>query len=393
MTLIRKIYIGAFLIRLIALAFVITFSESLTTGFIGSGNFRDDVRYLNGAEIYAKSAKSIIDYDALADAYLQVGDWSIDSGYSFVLWYWIVSISMYIFHTHIALRIMNIIFAILSIKCIYDITQNLYGEKTAKYAALLYSFLPYPVFFSCFLYKDQLYTLVILIIFRIITLKNKNITIIDFALITFWIIVSTFLRSGLSVFIAFLIFYLYINAKGFSLSSSKVWIILVFMCIGSYFLYQYNVDSIDTKFNAYIENYEEVSKGIISYIYIKSFDQIYKYPIALFFMMLLPIKTTSGIHSWGEVVSSINFVVMPIAFGCLCYIFNWKIKKNAFFWSIQLLFLITIMTSLGLFRHSYYLQPYTMIFFSHYLTSLKDNRIFIALSIIVTFCYTIMLYF
>ena len=117
-----KICFIALFVRLIALAIVMNFSKDLTTGFISSELINDDVRYLAGAENYMKFAKSLIDVKALSDSYLEVGDWSV-TGYEFKLWYWIVSVTMYIFHNEVAPRILNILFAVASVICIYDICK------------------------------------------------------------------------------------------------------------------------------------------------------------------------------------------------------------------------------------------------------------------------------
>ena len=151
-TSITRICAGAFAIRLIVLSLVVFFSDNLTTGFLSSDIVNDDVRYQVGAEIYASRAKSIIDANAIGNAYLEIGDWSVYGGGEFKLWYWIVAVFTYIFHSHVGVRILNIIFAVISVKCIYNISKKLGGEKIAKVASALYAFMPYPVFFSCFLF-------------------------------------------------------------------------------------------------------------------------------------------------------------------------------------------------------------------------------------------------
>ena len=386
---IKKICISALVIRLIVLSIVVVFSNNLTTGFLSSEIYNDDVRYQLGAELYAKQAKHIIDSNAIGDAFLQVGDYSVAYGYAFVLWYWIVSIVMYVFHSHVILRIMNIMFAVASVKCIYDIAKHLYGNRVANFASALYAFLPYPVFFSCFLYKDQFYTLLVLLIFRVILLKGARMELRDFGIVAFLIVISTFIRSGLSVIIAFIAIYVYFRSKGFSISNYNTILIIVITIIGTFFLFQYNLDSIDTKYEAYVLNYHDSGSGAASFIAIKSIGHFYRYPLAYLFVMLLPIKTSSSIVSWGDVVGLLNFVVIPIALGNLLYLVFWNIKKSPFFGGVQILYFITIVTSMGIFRHSYYLQPYMMIFFAAFYLRLKikERRLYNFILLFPMFSY------
>jgi len=391
MTDVKKICIGAFAIRIIALIIVVSFSNNLTTGFLSSDVINDDVRYQLGAELYAKQAKHIIDSNAIGDAFLRTGDYSVASGYPFVLWYWIVSIVMYVFHSHVIVRMMNVLFAVFSVKCIYDIAKQLYGNKVAKYASSLYAFLPYPVFFSCFLYKDQFYTLLVLLIFRVVLLKGARMELRDFGIVASLIVISTFIRSGLSVIIAFVVIYVYFKSKRFSISNFNTILIIFAIIIGTYFLFQYNLDSIDRKYEGYVLNYHDRDRGsgVSSFIAIKEIGHFYRYPLAYIFVMLLPIHTSSSIASWGSVVGLLNFVIVPVGLGNLLYLLFWNVRKNSFFWGVQILYFITIMTSMGIFRHSYYLQPYMMIFFAAFYLRLKtkEQRMYNYISLFLMFIY------
>ena len=392
-TSITRICAGAFAIRLIVLSLVVFFSDNLTTGFLSSDIVNDDVRYQVGAEIYASRAKSIIDANAIGNAYLEIGDWSVYGGGEFKLWYWIVAVFTYIFHSHVGVRILNIIFAVISVKCIYDISKKLGGEKIAKVASALYAFMPYPVFFSCFLYKDQFYTLLILLIFRIILLKGVKLSLWDIVKVVLLILVSTFIRSGLSVLIAAIAAYLYVHEKGIRLSKVQIWLMFALLALGVVAFINISLNSIDYKYAAYVLDYKAASEGTVSMLNIKSIDQIYKFPFALFFMMLLPVATPSAMGSWLGVVGWLNIVAMPIALGSFFYLFYKPLEKSRFFWCIQSLYLVTIVTSLGIFRHSYYLQPYMMMFFASFYLSIKSKSLFAGVSAILTVFYTMVLFF
>ena len=160
-----KICASAFVVRIIALACVILFSPQLSTGFSGSTSIQDDVRIIEGAEIYAKISKSVIDISALENAYDQV-ELAYHNAATMDFDYWLFSIGLYLLGNVTLLRLLNIIFAVASVFYLYEIANDLYGRRVAEVSSLLYALLPYPVFFSCFLYKDQLYTLVFMLIIK-----------------------------------------------------------------------------------------------------------------------------------------------------------------------------------------------------------------------------------
>ena len=387
---IQKICFIALFVRLIALAIVMNFSKDLTTGFLSSELINDDVRYLAGAENYVKFAKSLIDVKALSDSYLDVGDWSV-TGYEFKLWYWIVSVTMYIFHNEVAPKILNILFAVASVICIYDICKKLYGKQVASIASMLYALLPYPVFFSCFLYKDQFYTLLVLLLFRIIVIKQANLKLKDFIIIASILTISNFIRSGLSILIAGLLSIIYIKYSNKKRLKVYSIFIIVLLFVGTYILWTYSFESIEKKYDAYVVRGSSGGEGLMSYVVIKKPIDLYRYPLALLFAMLLPGNTSGTITSWLGLVGCLNYVIPPIAIGNIIYLLYWKFKKDVFFWCIQVLYLITIVTSLGIFRHQYYLQPYMMIFFSLFFTKLRfrQKSIYLAFSVTIVFLYTI----
>lgn len=386
---IKSICIWAIVIRIIALAFVLLLADYLPLGFLSADFINDDVRYLAGAEIYSKTAKNIIDLNALTNAYLYVDDINIAYSEEFKLWYWIVSIIMYIFHSQIAVRLLNIFMGVLCVKYIYDVCVKKYNKKIALTAASLYAFLPYPAIFSCFLYKDQFYTLIILSLFREIILygsclKKKNIVAILFLLF-----LGTTIRSGLTVFVLFLLIALYFESNKQKVSKVYLIFFTVLLLVVFSLMTYYSLEIIERKFSAYVLESKITMGGTLSYVAIKSFSDVYRYPVAFLFSMLLPVNTSGMIRSWFEVTGLLNFVVVPVAFGCLYFLLNFKMKKDLFYWCIQILYFITILTSLGIFRHQYYLQPYMMIFFASFLYHLKKRFIFKYSSVALTLLYLI----
>ena len=161
---IKLIIITAFFVRLLMLFVVFYFQDYMEDGFIGSSTYYDDYRYELGAENYAVNAKSLIDVSAFVQVYAEVGDWV---GYKLAtpfdstpLWYWVACIVIYIFKTKWVLRILNVVISSVAILYVYRFANMVYGEITAFKVCRLLAFLPYPVIFSCFSYKDQLVMLI-----------------------------------------------------------------------------------------------------------------------------------------------------------------------------------------------------------------------------------------
>lgn len=386
---IRQICIWAMAVRFLALLLIVIFSDNLTIGFIGSDIVNDDVRYLTGGKIYANTALSLIDTNAFVSAFSSLRDWV---GYGDLqIWYWFVCVGMYLFHDEIVLRIINIIFAVYTVKCIYDISNKIYGKEVATIASVLYALLPYTVLFSCFLYKDQLYTLVTLMLLRNVILNGNDFRIRNVISLILGITLSLLLRSGLVVAIAVILLYIIKKEGHHKLSNPKLWIPIIIIACSFIIFVIFSYDRIIEKITAYILEYDSTEGRLIKFFSIKSPLDLYRYPFSLLFLMVLPLNMGTSVTSWCDLVSIFNVVSIPIAIGNFFYLLNWKIRKNYFFWTAQILFLITIITSLGILRHSYYLQPFSLIFFADFITRSRMKSNFVALTFIIVFFYLLML--
>lgn len=382
---IKKILIWGLLIRLLALILVLTCSEYLSDGFLSSDIINDDVRYIAGGNNYAKIANSIIDTQAFKSAFYDLDN--IYLAKDIQIWYWYVCVGLYLFKSDIILRVFNILFAIISIKCIYDVAIKLYGKQVAALSSLLYAIVPYPVFFCCFLYKDQLYTLVTLLLFRIAICYGQNLTKKHILYVAVLLVLSMLIRSGFAVVVAVIIFCIIKKEAGLKLMSVRTFIpILLGMIALISFAYS-SMDMITLKLMAYVYNYKIAYSGLGSYFYIKTPLQIIKYPFSLLFITLLPVKISMSVLSWNDVVCVLNVMTFPIAFGNFLYFFMIKYKKDFFWWCVQVLYLITIVTSIEIFRHSYYLVPFTVIFFSVFYVKCKSKGIYLFLCFIPVIIY------
>ena len=357
-------------LRILMLLLVTVFSKELSTGLLGSDYVQDDVRYLAGAEIYASTASGLIDNEAIIAAYDEVEPMgSHDSGLE--LWYWIISISMYLFRSAFLVRLLNIIFAVVSIKCIYDICLIQYNRKVAILASLLYAVLPYPIIFSCFLYKDQFYTMITLLVFRKAFECAGNIRPKDWIYLLVGILLSQLTRSGVSVVI-FLSVIIILYKKG-NYKVNSLWVIAggVIFAAAMYFFVLLNLEDITRKLYAYILSNADAGESTIAMFEIRSPGQLYRYPFSYLFALVQPLNINFSLKNWFQMAGILNVVALPVAIANFYYLLNFKFKKDYLYWITQVLFLITILASLGIVRHQYYLQPFIMIYGAMYICNNK----------------------
>ena len=357
---------------------VLLFSDNLSVGLLGSDEYiQDDVRYATTAKLYAESAQKLIDYSALESALDTVETYGTH-GNGIELWYWIVSVLMLLLGSEVYIRVINILFAIVTIKCIYDICILLYNKKIARFAALLYAVLPYPIIFSCFLYKDQFYTMLTFLLFRKAFLCAGNVRAWDVILMSFGLVLSQLTRSGVSVIVlAAMLVIIYKQGEYVISKFALISFIFAFIgIIGGVALLSW--ESIVRKIYAYILAESEAGSSTIGLVEIKTPLQIYRYPFAFLFALIQPLNITAILKTWMNFAGLVNIVAIPIALGNFFYLLNYKINKDYFYWIAQVFYFITILASLGIVRHQYFLQPFMMMAFSCYYYKIK-NRTYLKL--------------
>lgn len=388
---IKKICIIGLVLRLLMLSIVLIFGDSVSTGLFGSTSINDDVRYLEIADSYARSAKFIIDVPAFQNTLD-----SIEAGYfhdAFTsLWDWVVCVLYFILRSEVLVKIVNILFAVWSVKCIYDICKGEFGEKTARLASSLYAFLPYPVIFSCFLYKDQFYTLVTLLLIRHALKCAGNIKLNDVIIMAILVIASMLTRTGLVVLVVFGLFFVLFKKGGYKIKWSTILVVLPIILIIGWYVVSLSWEPMQRKLLAYVYEYNlDSEKDTIGFFAIKSPDQLWKYPFSLLFLLFQPLQLSlSQINCWMDVAGYLNIVAVPVAIGNILYLGNIKIKKTYLYWLTQAFYLVTIITSLGIVRHQYYLQPFMMIIFANYYYQTKNK--FILTTSSVVFCVSLITY-
>ena len=339
---------------------------------------------------YSQNANSIIDVDTFTYAFEQFGDYT---GYSesFSLWYWLVCIITYLFKYTFVLRIINILFSALTAYYIYKLGSILFNKKAGKYALIIYSFNPYFLFFPLFLYKDQFIAMIMVQLFYYLysyftSNKKKYLFYVLIVLSLF-----TFLRDGFSVLlIASVLVLLFIREQEYSnrFKLKSFYYLLPILIIYIYFFtYNYieNSDIIQRKLLAYVIERTNNESDTIAMFQISSLSDFYKLPFSFIFALLQPINLTSKILSVSGFVGVINLFGIFLACGNILAFFDKKIRGLNFTKIINALFIITLITSLGISRHYYFMLPFYVIFLSAYIIKGINFRKTLLSSLILTF--------
>lgn len=381
---INRICVAGLMLRLLMLTVVLIYGENVSTGLLGSTIINDDVRYLEIAETYARSAKFIIDVPVFQNTLD-----SIETGYfhdAFTsLWDWVVCILYFILRSEILVKIVNILFAVWSVKCIYDICKGEFGLKVAKLASSLYAFLPYPILFSCFLYKDQFYTLITLLLIRQALKCAGHIKLKDVILMALLVLASMLTRTGLVVLVVLGLFIILYKKGKYKIKFYSLFIALPLLLIIGGYIVSLSWEPIQRKLLTYVYEFSlDSEKDTIDFFIIKSPAQIWKYPFSLMFLLFQPLSLSAiKITCWMDVARYLNIAAVPVALGNILYLGAFKMKKTYLYWLTQLFYLLTIITSLGIVRHQFYLQPFMMMIFAVYFYRTKNKFLLIASSSLI----------
>lgn len=370
----RSICLYAFVVRIVALIIVCTFSHLLTTGYLRSNMDSDDVRYEAGALVYSQSAESIIDVSAFVSAYLSVGD-NTGLSDSIAIWYWIMCVLMFILRDGITVKIVNIILGVGCVALIYKLCKFVYpdNKNIAEKAAKLYAFFPYPVFFSCFLYKDQFLTLIILFIMYIVYKYDTVFTPKRIIGLVLLMALFTTLRSGLLPVLVAGIGLILLKKPGIKIKFNlKTLSFLLFAVAVLYYLFGLYSEIITRKLEAYVlerAGSSDLEGSSIQYLLINDVWDIWKLPFSYVFTLVQPLYTGGRLINWESLVSVLNIVFIPVVVGNFVYIFKKK-KGNPTLWlAIMLLYTVMLVVSMGVGRHFYYLLPFPIIFYVDYMYS------------------------
>lgn len=370
---IKNILIAAFLIRLIMMV-IVMFSGSWSGAFFGDITRGDDWRYLAGAENYLKSADSLIDREAFTSSYAVYGDWvgyeSQNILVSPVLWYWIVCVVVYITKTKWAISFLNILLSVFSIIYVYKFTVSVYGKKTALLTVKLLAFLPYPVIFCIFGYKEQLAMLcTFYLLYKAVCIRYTNlIGAKNVIKIIFASIVLVGIRSGVSIILiglcAVISFFNYSSVA--KKNQLKIFFIALIVFVTVIIFILMTSDTIIYKFNAYLGSDQNVSdNSTLSFLLIRDVIDLWKLPLAYLFSIIVPIGLFQPIDSWSDVVGILDLVMAPVAVGATMYIIEKK-RDKVVYWCCFAYYTIYLISSLNISRHYAALVPLSYIAFAEF---------------------------
>ncbi len=376
---IEKTCILAFCVRLLALIFIVMFVDNVSIGFYGTDNIGlDDCRYLAGAESYLNNATSVIDVDCFTKSFEQLGD---STGYimneptSTPLWYWIVCIVSYFTRTTFSVRLLNIIFATASVFYFYSFTNLLYGEKVALLSSRLLAFLPYPVMFSCFAYKDSflMYCSFFILYGAMLYQKNGKIGKFRLLIIVLLAIAMFKTRSGLSALFLAVAFLVAFKKYVSKINIRNLIISIILLAIAGLIVYK-SSSTLIYKMNYYFERSSRTVTGPIRHIMITKVSDIYKLPLCYILSVVEPIGLPDSISCWSDITELFFPLMVPISIGSFLYMFTKK-KQDAYtFWLCMGVYLATITASLTNIRHYYSMLPITFAAFSKYIIEIKGIK-------------------
>lgn len=383
------VFFKALVPRLLVLVFVILLSNLLGTEFDQHGINPDDRRYESAALIYADTADSVFDLDAFIEACREVNDVTyinyVDWFYSTPLWYWMVFIIVYLFKTIWIVRIVNILISCMTIIYLNKYCKMINGDLLAKKVTSLMIYLPCPLIFCCFAYKDQLVMFCIVYLMYWSTwirrkeFKNRNRYKANFlkkvCYATFVSLMLMSLRSGIG---AILIIIFILNALEFDqlVKDGRIRKRTIILAIGGIIAGIYIIlDSFSTisyKIMYYFNRHTiDLEGSSIKVLAITSFADIYKLPATFIFSLVMPIRLFEKIDSWYNLVAGLNIVTVPVAVGATLFVIQKNKSDKFLYWGLIAVYLMSIIASITNFRHYFSLLPVIYIGFSEF--RLKAN--------------------
>ena len=380
---IKRLIIRAFLIRVIVLV-IIACSGNWERSFINQvGGVTDDYKYEMGATLFAENASNLFDVRTFSWAFNSVdaSDWTgthLNNPISYsVFWYLIVCLLVWITKTKYSIRVLNILLACLSIKYIYNFANKVWGENVANKACKLFAYLPYPIVFCCFGYKEEL---VMFCTFYLLSRavdyrygeKLSATGVIKLLLVA---IMLLGIRSGISlIFFAVCITIMFFpDPKAGSKITIKKIIPFILMFVVAIYAFVRFGGAIAYKANAYLGG----SRGggdTISALMINGIADVWKLPLSYVFSIIMPISLFKTPDSWLAIIDTLNIVMVPISVGAGLYAVYFKKPDKIVYWGALWYYLLYVITSLNIFRQYASLLPLNLIFFSAFSVNANFNK-------------------
>ena len=331
----KKIAYYGILLRLFVLLLIALLSDYFGIYFMPDEQIHDDYKYIYFAETYRDVAYSIWDYEAFVNASASVRHYvenSLDN-----LWFAFLAVTIYIVRYEWIIRIINILFAGISVYLLYDLAEKVYDRRVAAFASKLLAYLPYPVIFSCYIFKDQFVMFLLLLELRFIWQCKEG------------------------------IYMIFNSIKGKKLSIYTLATFILLACI-VIFEGDFLISSVTYKLNAYLSNRDFYASRIIRYMSINEITDIYRLPFSYALISILPLNLSIPLTTWYGIITKVNLCMIPIAIGNVINMVRPK-RDYLFYWGSLMLIFCTIIMSSMIFRHYYCFLPISFMHFSDYWTS------------------------
>lgn len=277
--------------------------------------------------------------------------------------------------TRWSILILNILLSVATINYIFEVTYESYDEKSAIIAASLWAFLPYPVIFSCFAYKDSLvaFCLVYLISKFVTAKKNGGFSpklTIGIILVSLIFLLT---RSGISeLFICMCLLYYFSDKIHQKIRPRYLFLIFLEIIVVAYVLWK-NYGIILEKYQAYVTPTALENTGLGTLVKVSGVKDIWKLPLAYVFAILQPIGLDFSNISWYEILCAANFVMCPISIAAVFGLKKSIEQNKSLFWLLLIYYLIVISSSILIFRHLFHALPIPIIFASNYLSNITSE--------------------
>ena len=370
----KVIFVSALTVRLIVLLCIFTFTPQMSTGFLSDSYLQnDDVRYETGGMYYAETAEKPIDKETFTQAYISVNDYvGLQLGNPFKslsLWHWTVCLILYFTKTVVFVRLLNAYISSVACVVVYKFAQVVSEERVARCTACLLAFLPYPVVFSCFSYRDHLIMTLTFIALYLAAKYNKEGSfrhLGEWVFLGCVILILLMIRSGLPLILFGLCVFIMFGERLKRIDLKYYILILFGVGLVSLMFVRYS-EALFFKFGVYISGRSAQNPaGALKYLNINGIKDIYKIPFTYMFSVIMPISLNQEkVASWADIIGHINIIMVFISIGSFIYVFKKK-KTPIVYWTCIAYYLVSIVASLGIFRHYFSLLPIVYMAFSDF---------------------------
>ena len=376
--LMKRVFFTALAVRLAVLLIVML--TPWRQSFMGvNSQLADDWRYEAGALNYAYLARSPVDPEAFTRAFAVLGD---STGYvagnvfsTAPLWYFVVCGLVYVFRSVWAVRLLNTVLSSLAAVASALFAREAYGGRAGRLTGGLMALLPYPVIFSCFAYKDSaVMALTMTLLYHAVLVRHgRRLSVARWLLLALAALALLTLRSGLSAVLLGACAVLALPKPGRAAVIVALTGVLLALVLGGRTLVY--------KLEYYLRQNASDGESALSMIKITGLKDLYKLPFAWMFAMITPFGLFGSVRSFYDLTLYLNVTLIPLAVGAA--LFAVKKKRDVFLYLVCLgYYLISVVPSLGIFRHLFSVMPLTVAFFSAWAGDAErtERRVWLLLS-------------